>query len=94
MYRLDGLISWIIFVVVSAVALMLSVYVFAFLLPFVLVLIAVVFLVNLGRYWFYKYKFMEKWNELVDKNVYAKSKSAPKDVIDVEYEVVDHKAKK
>ena len=37
---------------------------------------------------------MEKWNELVDKNVYTKSKSAPKDVIDVEYEVVDHKAKK
>ena len=94
MYRFDSLLSWIVFVIVSAAALVLSLYVFAFLLPFVLVLIAVVFLFNLGRYWFYKYKFMEKLSQLAGHESAATSRATPKDIVDVEYEVVEPKSKK
>ena len=94
MYRFDGLLSWIVFVVGSAAALLLSLYVFAFLLPFVLAFIGIVFLVNLGRYWFYKYKFLEKLSQFTEKGTRSSSSSMPKDVIDVEYEVIDKKSKK
>ena len=51
-------------------------------------------LFNLGRYWFYKYKFMEKLTQLAGHERAATSRATPKDIVDVEYEVVEPKSKK
>ena len=88
----NGLLSWLIWAVVSVSGLLLALYVFAFLLPFVLILIGVLFLFNLGRYWYFKYKLMQAADDILG-NVRYKRASAHKpqrEIIDVDYEVVDN----
>lgn len=88
----NGLLSWLVWAVVSVSGLWLALYVFAFLLPFVLVLIGVLFLFNLGRYWYFKYKIMQAADDILG-NVHSKRTTKPKsqsEIIDVDYEVVDN----
>ena len=88
----NGMLSWIIWVAVSAFGLVLSFYVFAFLLPFVLVIIGVLFLANLLRYWYLKNKVMNAASDILNDINAQKtdSKKTHGKVIDVDYEVVDN----
>ena len=90
MWRMDNLISWLMFAFIGAGAIVLSVYVFAFLLPFVLLVLAATILINLGRYWYMRYKLKGYLENFMAKSTKQNRRSAKHDdVIDVEYEVVD-----
>lgn len=90
MWGMNNLVSWLLFAFIGAGAIVLSVYVFAFLLPFVLLILAATVLINLGRYWYMRYK-LKGYLENFMQGTAKKSRRSTKndDVIDVEYEVVD-----
>lgn len=84
----NNVLSWLLGVIVLGGALILSIYVFAFLLPFVLVLILATILLNFGRYCYFKYKIMQNTAEIINPEKGKKDNNKNK-VIDVEYEIVD-----
>ena len=90
MWRGDNLLSWLMLAGIGAGAIVLSVYVFAFLLPFVLLVLVVTVLINLGRYWYMRYKLKGYLENFMAKSTKHSRRSAKREeVIDVEYEVVD-----
>lgn len=93
MRNADNIFSGLVYVFVIGAALVLSVYVFAFLLPFVLVLIAAAVLYNAARYWYFRRKILKGAEELMKQTPCPRRSKKAKEIIDVEYEVVDENYK-
>ncbi len=89
MRNIDGLFSWLLLAGIGAAAIVFSVYVFAFLLPFVLLFLGVSVLANLARYWYARYHVKKRVESFSRQGRSRQRPESAGTVIDVEYEVVD-----
>ena len=83
MNNVNGLFSWLIFAAVSILALIASLYIFAFLLPLVVFLIIAGAAINAFSFW------RAKRNSVRMKKVFHSQQKKNGIIIDADYEIID-----